>query len=314
MASNDSTSPSGLLGAVGSLRGRYRVFIAAAALVLLGAAASLAWRQTRASMRSDPRYEVTAASIETPPPPPWIRTDIRLEALRDADLRGGLSVLDPPEQLQKRLADAFSFHPWVESVGAITKRPPNRIRVELTYRQPLATVELATANGQRGLVPVDRFGVRLPSAGLTEAELRYLPRVRGIESTTLKGEVWRDARVLGAISLISAYGSLWSRLDLVEVLPSRSTEVHGDLRYYVFDLITTGGTRIVWGAAPNATPPGEAPFAVKLAQLQRFVAENGRLRSTYQTPSQINVRNGLTVTERTAQRTEDEPEASTVKR
>ncbi|MEM6799001.1 MAG: hypothetical protein AAF589_05755 [Planctomycetota bacterium] len=290
---------------VAAVRRRYRVFIAAAALAFLGYVAGQAWQYARSGMREDPRYRVTAASIQTPPVPPWIRTDIRLEALRDAGLHGDLSVLDPPDQLQKRLADAFAFHPWVESVGAVTKRPPNRIFIELTYRRPLLAVEVSPEMSGRGdeLWPVDFQAVRLPSGDLTEAELRYLPRLIGVDSTTLTGEVWRDARVQGAVSLATAFGDQWRALQLVDLQPRRSPEVFGDLRYPVFDLFTRGGTRVVWGAAPAFSPPSEAPFATKLATLQGYVAKSGPLdTASITTPAVLDVRNGLQVTPRTAKK------------
>lgn len=314
MASNESVGVFATLAA--SIYHRRRLFVAAAALLLLGVCGSLAWRATRQSLRDDPRYRVTAASIEASPAPPWIRTDVAMEALRDAGLRGDLSVLDPSEQLQQRLAEAFRFHPWVEGVGSITKQPPNRVRVDLTYRRPLASVEVLSDDGKRSqLLAVDRYGVRLPSQDLTPAELRYLPRVRGVASATLPGEVWSDARVLGAVSLIAALGERWTTLNLDDVVPSRSTEVLGDFRYYVFNLVSRGGTRIVWGAAPNATPPGESPFAAKLTRLEQFVSQHGPLRTTYGTPEVIDVRNGITVKDRTAQLPKgSDNEAATLKK
>ena len=300
-----------LLGALfGSLVRRYRLFMAAAALLVLGVVGQQVWRHVQSGMRQDPRYRVTAATIQTPPAPPWIRTDIRLEALRDAGLHGDLSILDPPEQLQKRLASAFAFHPWVEQVGKITKQPPNRISIELAYRRPLAAVEQISSprlnNSRAGgqLVAVDRQGVRLPSADLTEAELRYLPRIADIGSTCLKGEVWRDSRLQGAVALVAALGEKWPQLELVEVVPDRQPDIRGDLRFPVYELVTNWRTRIVWGAAPNVTPPGEASFAVKLARLENYLAQNGKFhQATGLAPEMLNVRDErIDVKHRTAKK------------
>ena len=297
--SNDERSTSTPLSrTLGAIHRRRKALTVAAVLAGFGFVGAQGWRHARLGMRDDPRYRVTAEKIDASPAPPWVRTDVRIEALRGAGLHGGLSILDPPEQLQKKLADAFAFHPWVERVGAITKRADGRIAIELAYRRPLAAVE--TPRGE--LIPVDAYAVRLPGSDLADAQLRYLPRVRGIASTSLVGEAWRDARVLGAVSLVAAFGDNWRRLDLVDIVPSRSTEVRGEFRFFVYDLITSGGTRIKWGAAPNATPPGEAPFAAKLARLQGFVAQSGPLRSTVQTPKEIEVRDRLVVTQRTAKR------------
>lgn len=286
---------------------RRRGLAAGAMLAGLAVICALAWQVARQQMRADPRYQVTAASIEIADPPPWVRTDIRLEALRDANLRGGLSVLDPPEQLQQRVADAFQFHPWVESVGKIQTLPPNRVQVELTYRRPLAAVEV---EGQAGkLAVIDRHGVRLPSGDLTPVELRYLPRIRQIESTTLPGELWRDHRVLGAVELVAALGQHWRGLDLIEIRPSTSLRVRGDLRYYSYEMLTLGGTRIQWGPKPSALPTGEPPFEQKLRWLVDYVASNGPLRSSYGTPATIDLREGFSIVQRTAKKADakDEP-------
>ena len=287
----------------GGARRHSRLVIAAIALASVGYVGGQAWRFSRQGMREDPRFLVTAASIQTPTPPPWIRTDIRLEALRDAGLHGQLSILDPPEQLQQKLADAFAFHPWVDTVGAITKRPPNRVTIDLTYRRPAVAVEMARdlAGSAGRLWPVDTRSVRLPGGDLSEAELRHLPRVLGVTSTTLTGEVWRDARVQGAVALAGAFGDQWPSLQLVDIVPRKSPEIFGDLRYAVFDLVTRGGTRIVWGAAPNASPPGEATFATKLSRLNDYISKNGPLSSaSIETPEVLDVRTGIRDTPRTA--------------
>jgi len=312
MATKKTARPSPLGALVGSVRKRYRLFVAAAALLLLGIVGQQVWRHAQTGMRQDPRYRVTAATIQTPPPPPWIRTDIRLEALRDAGLHGDLSILDPPEQLQKRLASAFAFHPWVEQVGTITKQPPNRIFIELAYRRPLAAVQqiatprLASSQASGPLVAVDRHGVRLPSADLTQAQIRYLPRVADIASTSLPGEVWRDARLQGAVALVDAFGAKWAQLELVEVVPDRQPNIRGDLRFPVYELVTNWRTRIIWGAAPNVTPPGEASFATKLARLEGYLAKHGKFhQSTGLAPEVLNIRDDrIDVKHRTAKKKE----------
>ena len=48
----------------------------------------------RRTSRSTPQYQLTADNIHITPPPPWIRSDIKAEVLRDAGLVGTLSVLD----------------------------------------------------------------------------------------------------------------------------------------------------------------------------------------------------------------------------
>lgn len=285
---------------LGLLWDRRQILAAAAMLAGLALLGGQAWKVVRAGLRDDPRYTITASTIEVTPPPAWVRGDVTREALRDANLTDGLSSLDPPRLLQQRLADALAFHPWVETVGAIRTAPPNRVFVEVAYRRPLAAVQMA--DQPEKLIAVDRDGVRLPSDRLTPVELRYLPRIVDVGSTALPGEVWRDGRVLGAVALVGALGEEWRALNLTSIMPSQSMRVSGELRYYGFALTTAGGTRIVWGAGPDVSPASERSFAQKLATLQQYVRRRGPLRSSYQTPSVIDLRQGLSITKRTAQK------------
>ena len=88
-------------------------------------------------------------------------------------------------------------------------------------------------------------------------------------------------------------------MHLVEILPSARPEILGPRRYFVYDLVTRGGTRVIWGAAPLDSPPGEADFQEKLERLTRCVRELGPLDSV-RSPAIVNVRRGLAVTPRTA--------------
>ena len=280
-----------------STRSRAQWAAALAVLGMLAVGGKFAWDNFATSIRTQPRYLVTADTIEIPPPPEWIRRDIKRDVLQDVGLNGTLSILDDRAQLHERLNQAFRFHPWVRSVERIELQPPAKVRVALTYRKPIAAVEIATPE-QTLLLVLDANLVRLPEMDLTEAEKLYLPRIHGITNRPLVGETWNDARVSGAVQLVAALGNAWTRLHLVDVNPSESPEVTKQSRFYVYDLVATGGTRIVWGAAPGQEPPGEMAFPEKLKQLTAFIAENGPLSSMY-TPKTINLRQGLAVEERT---------------
>jgi hypothetical protein len=76
----------------------------------------------------------------------------------------------------------------------------------------------------------------------------------------------------------------------------------GDPPAYTFEIITTGGTRIVWGAAPGEeASAGESPFDKKRRRLLDYAAQHGKLESI-DGPASIDVRSELVVTPRTARR------------
>ena len=48
------------------------------------------------------------------------------------------------------LATAFATHPWIAKVDRVEKTRQGRVKIEVTYRNPVAMVET-----HRGLYPID---------------------------------------------------------------------------------------------------------------------------------------------------------------
>ena len=70
------------------MRGRWRFFTALGVLAVLAIGGWQLWQVVGQRVAADPHYRVTAASIETTPPPAWVRSDIRSEVFRaDGDGR-----------------------------------------------------------------------------------------------------------------------------------------------------------------------------------------------------------------------------------
>ena len=281
---------------------RPRVWAGLLLLAALGYGAHYAWQRTAPSISRHPQYVLTAEAIHITPPPPWIRSDIKAEVLRDAGLTGSISVLDDWNALSRRIKDAFEFHPWVESVERITKRLPSALDVELKYRRPIAAVESADATGL-SFLPIDVHAIRLPEADFTDAERRYLPRISGVTGRPLVGDRWNDPRVIGGAKLAAALADVWERLRLVEILCDVHEPAEGGEPRYRFEIVTSGGTRIVWGAAPgDEIAAGESPIDQKRQRLLEYAAQHGRLESI-EGPARLDVRSGLVVTPRTARKT-----------
>jgi hypothetical protein len=218
---------------------------------------------------------------------------------------GTQSVLDDWEVLTRRTRDAFEFHPWVASVERITRRLPSSMEIELVYRNPIAAVESSDPSGVMFL-PIDEHGIRLPEGDLSEAERRYLPRISGITGRPLVGDRWDDARVAGGAKLAARLADVWQQLRLVEILATLQSS-REEKPVYRFDIVTTGGTRIVWGMTPGDEPTtGEAPFGKKRERLLDYAAQHGNLE-TIDGPAVLDVRNELIVTPRTARQKSEVP-------
>ncbi len=279
---------------------RPRVWAGLFFLIGLGFGAHILWQRGHPLVARHPQYQLTADGIRITPPPRWIRSDIKAQVLRDTGLVGTASLLDDWSVLSRRVKEAFEFHPWVESVERISRRLPATLEVELKYRRPIAAVESADSEGMMFL-PIDQHAVRLPEADLTDAERRYLPRISGVAGRPLVGDVWTDPRVVGGAKLIAVLADVWQQLRLVEITAAlRSSQTETPM--YTFEIITTGGTRIVWGAAPGQeVPASESMFDQKRQRLLDYAAQHGHLESI-DGPAVIDVRNELVVTPRAAHR------------
>jgi hypothetical protein len=268
-------------------------------VVGLGVGAHFLWKRDGPQIARDSHYLLTSENIQITPPPPWIRTDIKSQALRDSGLVGTHSLLDEGDSLPRRVKDAFEFHPWVAAVKRIERRLPSSLAVELVYRRPIAAVESSDAGGVMFL-PIDENAVRLPEGDLSESQRRHLPRISGITGRPLVGDRWDDVRVVGGAKLAVQLADIWQKLRLVEIIADLQSSPRDEKPRYRFDLVTSGGTRIVWGMTPgDEAVTGESPFVEKRRRLLDYATQFGKLESI-DGPAVLDVRKELVVTPRTA--------------
>ncbi|HCK41872.1 MAG TPA: hypothetical protein DHW22_09595 [Planctomycetaceae bacterium] len=277
---------------------RPRVLIALCVVGLLGWGIQRTWQQVAPEVIHRDRYVLKEDRISISPLPEWITGDVRYEVIEQAGLERRLSILDT--SFMQVVEDAFVLHPWVESVDRITKSYPPGVHVDLTYRRPIAVVEMASQQGVQ-FVPIDRYAVHLPAHDVPDIRRQYLPRIGGIVARPPAGQQWADERVTGAADLIVKMAEYWEKLHLVDVLPSARPELRGEHRFYVYDLISRGGTRIVWGPPPGENLPGEDSFQQKLDRLRQCIAEYGPLDSV-RGPAEVNVRHELAIKLRTVKK------------
>jgi hypothetical protein len=265
----------------------------------------LLWRRAEPGIAQHPQYQLVAENINITPPPPWIRSDVKAEVLRDAGLEGTLSVLDDWPAFTRRIKDAFEFHPWIASVERIERRLPSSLDIEVRYRRPIAAVE-SSDEGSIAFLPIDEHAIRLPEGDLTDVERHYLPRISGVTGRPLVGDKWEDARVVGGAKLATALADVWQQLRLIEIKASLQPQAGNDEGDYLFEIVTTGGTRIVWGAPPGReAAANESPLNTKRQRLLEYAAEHGQLE-TINGPAQLDVRRELIVVPRTARRATNE--------
>src|SRR4051794_18080525 len=283
----------------GLFRFRPRVWACLAILVGLGFGGHLLWRSTAPTVARAPEYALTPDRIHISARPAWIRSDIKSQVLRDSGLTGTISLLDNWDTLSWRIKEAFSLHPWIASVDRIERRLPGSLDVDVTYRRPIASVESSDPNGVMFL-PIDEHAVRLPEADLTEVERRYLPRISGITGRPQVGDAWDDPRVQGGARLAAQLFDVWQKLRLVEILANMPTTARDEKLPCTFEIVTIGGTHIIWGATPGQELPGaESPFNQKRQRLLDYASQHGKLESI-DGPAVLDVRCDVVITPRTA--------------
>ena len=157
-----------------------------AGLLLLAAVIVLGWLALQ-SLHGQARYQIAVADIDCTPPP-------NLSQAKPSSTKCSTSpscripFAYSTTVCRPRLSAAFAKHPWVEQVQGVEVSAPKRVRVRLTYRTAVLKVRMGDAD-----MPVDRVGVRLPTAALSET----LPALHGDirPPAGQEGQPWGDEQV-----------------------------------------------------------------------------------------------------------------------
>lgn len=261
------------IGRTGRFMAEHRAGLAATAVVLAALAAGWGiWTRVAETSRARPDAVLRPEAVDLVGQAPWVRCDLKAEALRNASLDGGLPLDDP--ELPRRLARAFDMHPWVGRVVSVKLRHPAAARVEVVCREPVAMVAV-----KGGLLAVDAEAVVLPSADFSAESAARYPRIAGVNSSPQgpEGSPWGDPVVEEGAALAVAIGPEWEPLGLTECRPVVGV---GPRKW---ELVGPSSRSLLFGTAPGREPSGEPSAAAKLARLRRLVADpptDGRIDLT----------------------------------
>lgn len=257
--------------AAGWLQGNRRnALLVLISVGVLGFAALESWKQYGASHAHFETYSVDPQGFEITPPPPWVRATIKSDVMRLGSLER-VSLLEA--DTGRRVAQAFELHPWVQRVQRVSKHFPASIRVDLTYRRPVAVVEVERGD-QPGLLPVDRDGILLPPEDFSTAQVKALPRI-AVGRTFPAGAVgtaWGDDRVTAAAAIADVLCDDWPQVSLFQIaaLPAVAGNATGSTE---FEIVARDGRRFRWGTASEQQGSGENTLAEKRAQLLKWVSQ-----------------------------------------
>ena len=277
---------------------RPRVLLVAA-LCVCGGVFGPRLREFAPELSERQEYRLASAEIEISEPPPWVPDGLVERVIDAAKLPASLSLLD--ESLTGAVAAAFQKDPWVARVVSVRKSVPARVVVELEYRRPVAMVQV-----QQGLYPVDAEGTLLPPADFSLTEARKFPAILNAQSLPRgpAGTKWGDLAVAAAAELADILQSggadgdtYWSRFRLAAIrLPVRTT-AEISLDDLTLELITSGGSRIVWGRPPDSTHPGELTAEQKIGRLEKYDSDFGGFDSAHG-PYEIDIRHWQEISRR----------------
>ncbi len=258
-----------------------QIALVAGFFLLMGILAVYLWGRFSERILAGKDYVVTAENIQIPPLPPWVRTDLKSEAI----VSGSLELLNVrQEDLAPRVAAAFKMHPWVSEVHRVTKRYPAQVIVELAYRRPIAMVEVEVEFEGKivpGFYPVDSQGTYLPTAGFTGEEALKFPRIIAEDAVPngSPGTAWGDPRIHGAAKIAQYLEKSWKRLQLASIIAHRDHQAVMSTAAATFELKTLSQTAIMWGHAPGEEEVGEPRGERKVQRLLGFVGKHGSLDS-----------------------------------
>lgn len=271
---------------------RPRTLIALALLLSLPVLGPWLWRQLP-ELHSQPEYQLSFDQIQLEPQLPADLPAGFLQQVRErAQLESSLSVLDP--ELPRILAEAFAQHPWIAQVVSVRNLYPATVSVEVVYRRPVAMISVDT-----GYYAVDARGVLLPPADFDSSALqRYVP-VRGVRTRPRgpAGTEWGDPVVTGAATLAEFLGPRWQAFELSAIEVAAETAVPRADEEPRYELVTRGGTRILWGRPPGSQHPGELAASQKLGRLEKYLAEFGSFERP-RGPYEIDIRHWQEISRR----------------
>ena len=234
-----------------------------------------------------PAYQLSRSAVQViPEKPEWVPKDFLL-TVTGSEMwpEDGTSIFDAT--LVERVAEAFADHRWVAGVERVERRVPAGVVVRLTFRRPVAWIE--TAGGR---VAVDVTGVRLPGEDLVGETAERYPVVRGVTSQppAIDAVAWNDPGVVAAAQLAAELESYWEPFDLVAiVVQRRDPAVNSTGDHMVLELLTRGGSRVVWGRPPGTGHLGELTTAQKIGRIMQFISHFDSLDPP-DGPFEINIR------------------------
>ncbi|MCH2362200.1 MAG: hypothetical protein MK329_14225 [Pirellulales bacterium] len=228
--------------------------------------------------RSDQQVSLENVVL-VPEQPEWVKSSLKEQIIGQYELD---KLLLDDEELVEQFAAAFELDSHVEEVVRIEKRV-NHIRVEVTYRVPVAMVEVKV-DEQRFVFPVDRSAVVMQTNDFDEADLGEFLRLVSDYSKPKgnSGTPWGDPIITAGAAIANSLNDIaWKVMGLYRIYSIAEND--GSNRLYYVNLKNDENIRVLWGNAPGEEVSSEASVAEKVTNLEAFFKENSTLSVSSET-------------------------------
>ena len=211
--------------------------------------------------------------VLVPEQPEWVKSSLKEQIVGQYELD---KLLLDDEQLVEQFAAAFELDSHIDEVVRVEKRV-DHIRVEVTYRIPVAMVEVKV-DDQRFVYPVDRTAVVMQTNDFTESDLGEFLRLVSDYSKPKgnSGTPWGDPIITAGAAIASTLNEIaWETMGLYRIYSIAEND--GSNRLYYVNLKDDENIRVLWGNPPGEEESSEASAAEKVVNLQAFFDANGTL-------------------------------------
>lgn len=216
-------------------------------------------------LRTLEAFEVDPGFMKIREMPPWLDENWAETIPNPFEGRRSVNLFEPG--LTEKIHDAFSASPWIEEVSQVRKEFPNRLKIKLRIRTPLAAIPW----GDEYLL-VDGHGVLLPrrwaSVPRFDFPVRVVQGVRRVPPSP--GEVWAspglEAGLRVAALLTGSKKKIFERVTRIDVSLLREDGRSGRTEILLYT--AEGGGHIEWGAGPGRRSAVDLPVERKLENLE----------------------------------------------
>ena len=279
------------------------LYLGSSALVLFLAIGC--WQRYGHRVTDQAAMTLTPEKIHLTAQPTWSRTDLKQVVLGDTAHRAYVAPSIMDTTLVPRTVSALRSVGWIENIDRVQKSKSG-LEIDLTYRQPVAVVEIIAAaeKGRKRAKPqflhIDRTATLMGGGFTNPAEdfLRISIHQPMYMDQLIAWSSWQDSRIQAAAAISDAVKDVWKPLGLYRLMTWRDRSNASDRRI-PFQLWTKmgqpRGVKIIWGNAPGLELPGEASAAQKIEAMRAYVAKHGRFDDDNMTDRTLDLRSGAAV-------------------